>query len=462
VVTAVLTIGVLNLALGFVLAILLEHPIRMLWASVGIAPRQSRRKKQPVESIQHEQNPAPELAPVSPPLAAVSPPPAPVSPPLPAISEPPSEVLVAEPPSETADRDELVWDVLPQSWLERLQSDNLVPRSFAEGALWFIQRTTPECRRDLTSILDRCSSPKGGQLTSDEILRPANAWLDLSSKWVSTIQSNRPEQDADLCDELSHVLDQQLNKIRPAVAKCQQITSNNDNVDSQSLIQPLSELVESTNAVRDQVQEILCCTLDQEKRHADVPEALQLDEETHVINRFGLAKLGVDWVETDPTRVRLVCGVFVDIDHVAAINKQLGQKATDALLASLGVLLKSLIRKERGFDRLARISGQRYLLFFGDTALRNAMYGAERIRGNIQAATFKVAEASIRLTASCAVAEWTERESQHEWLYRMQLLLAEAKNSGRNCTCVGETNGPRVVTPSNANVQAREVVVALK
>ena len=442
-VVAVLTIGVLNLAVGFALAILLEQPRVVSWPVIRIPLWRTTFRR--ATKKHHGRDPTAPVATDS------------------SLRVPDGEPTTGAEPSTptTSALSEPAWDGIPESWVARLQLEQLAPGSFAEGVLWYIHRSLPECRQQLAGVIERYHDAASAPPTMEALQEPAYAWLEQASEWASTLAN--PTQTMlhnELCDDLQSVLKEQLTKIRPAVKVYEQANDPSDiSLDRKELLRPLSELVETTNVVRDQVEEILCRTLQQDQRLTGIADGFQLEEESELFNRIGLARVAEEWLQKDPARVRFVCGVLLDIDNLSEINDRLGESNASLLIISFGKLLKSLIRNERGFDRAARIAGQRFLLFFGDTALRNAMHGAERIRLNIQATSFKVGQETVRLTVSSAVSEWNSDETFEEWLYRMQLLLTEAKDSGRNCTCVGEDGGPRVIAPTNYSTPLREVVV---
>ena len=130
------------------------------------------------------------------------------------------------------------------------------------------------------------------------------------------------------------------------------------------------------------------------------------------------------------------------------------------MLAALGRLLKTLVRQNRGFDRVGRCSGQSFLLFLGDTSARNALSGAERIRQSVEATSFRVGEAVVELTASYGVAELGKSETPAEFLKRLKQLVAEAKRAGRNRTCLDEGQGPQVLELPQYKVQGRVIDIA--
>lgn len=442
-VTLVLTIGLLNVAVGFALAILLEQPVAIPWPAL---PRiHWRRAPRPTHGrAQRPSEPQPAVQ-----DSVVAP--APVSESSPPVSDSPLPAV-----SEILNRQSL-----PAEWIEILESQRLAPRSFAEAVLWVVRCRLPAHREQLTTLTRPYRSDAKLSLPSQELHDAVKAWENQLTAWETTLREyNESSAYEELRIELRKLLVEQVAHLESAWPAIEQLNGGGDGqVDDSAIVRAICQLLATTNVLRDRVDEMLSVLLWQEQRLAEATENLQIDKASQILNRLGLTVLVHDWLTKDPDRVRLVCGVLVDVDHFTALNEKLGSGVGDNTLIAVARLLKDLVRKERGYDRVARLDGQKFFLFFGDTALRNATNGAERIRQSMQATSFKNGEIGFPVTMSCAVSEWPKSDSFDEWLFGMQHLLASAKQAGRNCTCVAEANGPRVLTPAQHALQPREVVV---
>jgi PleD family two-component response regulator len=102
-----------------------------------------------------------------------------------------------------------------------------------------------------------------------------------------------------------------------------------------------------------------------------------------------------------------------------------------------------------------------FVLFLGDTAVRNAVMVAERVRQTIAASRFVLGEQPVAITASCAVAEWRSNETAGQWTGRMQQLLNSMIAAGGNQCCVEDESGPRTVPVSPYTVPTREICIAV-
>jgi diguanylate cyclase (GGDEF)-like protein len=93
------------------------------------------------------------------------------------------------------------------------------------------------------------------------------------------------------------------------------------------------------------------------------------------------------------------------------------------------------VREElRGLDRLARYSGEEFLIITPNTGAQRAIVLAERLRAQIAAASFDTVS---RVTCSFGVCEFNGDEDADTLVRRADDLMYKARRSGRN-TLVAE------------------------
>ena len=173
----------------------------------------------------------------------------------------------------------------------------------------------------------------------------------------------------------------------------------------------------------------------------------------------GLAAAMNKWWEKDGGRSRLMSIAHVDVDKYSGVNQRFGHRVGDRLLDGFAQLIKSLIREDRGYDVATQVSGQAFVLMFGDTGPRNATSAAERIRQTIEATTFEAKGTSIEVTISTGVAECMTDDSLDALLAKAKQAVKDAKNNGRNRTSLDEGDGPKVMDPPQYQVQDRVIQV---
>lgn len=122
--------------------------------------------------------------------------------------------------------------------------------------------------------------------------------------------------------------------------------------------------------------------------------------------------------------------VFLDIDHFKVVNDTYGHDVGDYILQTLATILDSTVRQG---DFLARWGGKEFVITLQATTAEQATILAEKIRKNIEAYEFKSAG---KQTVSLGVTEYIYKESEEEFIKRVDTALYAAKESGRNKTVI--------------------------
>ncbi|MBN2517932.1 MAG: GGDEF domain-containing protein [Candidatus Altiarchaeota archaeon] len=103
--------------------------------------------------------------------------------------------------------------------------------------------------------------------------------------------------------------------------------------------------------------------------------------------------------------------IMLDLDHFKGYNDAYGHPAGDELLARVGKLLKSNLRKH---DELARVGGEEFAIILPGANMNGAHKVAERIRSQIEAAGIEHRanpEGKGFVTASIGYARYNPRAS---------------------------------------------------
>jgi diguanylate cyclase (GGDEF)-like protein len=241
---------------------------------------------------------------------------------------------------------------------------------------------------------------------------------------------------------------------------CEQAQANAaQGVDRANCRQHLLQTFAHLRAHTDRCHNALAQIMRDEKRLDELTNAIRVEPGSAALNRFGLDFAINEWMEKDPDRVRMASAMLVDVDQCGQLNERLGVTITDKILSASLNLLLDVVRKDRGFDRVVQLSGQTFLVFLGDTAMRNAIVGAERVRQNIGAAVFKAKDGNVPVTTSCSVTEWNPSETFDTLLQRLHAAIREAKKAGRNCTVASGPDDVRVVQSARQQVTPREILL---
>ena len=142
----------------------------------------------------------------------------------------------------------------------------------------------------------------------------------------------------------------------------------------------------------------------------------------------------LDFLDREMARARrhgspLSLALF-DLDHFKAINDEFGHVAGDDVLREMSDLARSVMRRE---SCLARYGGEEFAVVLPDTPLHGALGFAERLRGTIEAHTFRVDARTVDVTVSVGLATFDpEMLLPSAFIGVADARLYEAKQAGRN------------------------------
>ncbi|MFO0900370.1 MAG: GGDEF domain-containing protein [Pirellulales bacterium] len=427
----VVAIGVMNFALGAAVAHFLLPPRR---TRVVIAPQ-----------------------------AAEPPPPEPVAEPVveaAAPVEPAAEAPVVAPAREVPREADV-----PREWLERLE-ESLVTGTFIEAAIQVLRLEVGKYRNRLVELeleLRGLGDPLSAEALGDWSQRLAEmneAWLAQQSEAAGHLRDRQTDLTSgnNLAGELESTLLMQQAQIETTLNNLRQIQLAADPTAARKkLLEELRRLLDLAHALRDQMHASLATVLDSEKSLSGCDPRLLVDGLTNFRSRAGLAAMMSEWLEADPGRTRLSSAALLDLDRFGRINEQHGATLADELLRVVAELLDSHVRRDRGFDVLARFTGQQFLLFFGDTGPRQATAACERFRQAVEGTTFENGESEIALTATAGIAEFRAGETPEQLFGRLAKCLSAAKAGGQNRSFLDEGAGPTAVDPPEFAVKHRAV-----
>lgn len=150
------------------------------------------------------------------------------------------------------------------------------------------------------------------------------------------------------------------------------------------------------------------------------------DPLTGIANRLHFTMIYEHAVNVARREHKSLGAIFFDIDHFKQINDNYGHLIGDDVLKHIPFLIKQRIRKS---DILARWGGEEFIILLPNTSLEETAQIAEILRLTIESENF---ETVGMITCSFGAATLEENESPDELLKRLDELLYEAKESGRN------------------------------
>ena len=421
-------IGVLNLCIGFALAVYLSR-IRMPKIKLD------RLFAEPAKP-QPEEQPEPEEAPK----------------PLQKLDE------------------RAVTEEIPDKWMDILKEENVIASSFVEASVQVLRLEVGRYRDDLIAIdrrVRRCREnpdPELIKMLLVELKEVNEAWMGQQAEASDHLSSRVGGMGA--LESMGSSLE---NVLMDQAAQIETTCNNIDLMDFESdipagctrLVTEIRKLIDLAHSLRDTMHNSLLAIIKIGDRLDALDKRLQVDSLTGIHNRSGLEIVFYDLWREDPNRIRQISCGMIDLDRFGRLLEEHGAIGTDRLLRAFSTLLSDLVRKDRGFDVAARFAGQRFFTFFGDTGPHNATSAMERIRQTIEATTFDLDGVNIDLTASCAVTEVQPKDTTEMLYERLLSAVREAKKKGRNCTLLDEGDGPKNVHPPEYEVDAKIVRVGV-
>ncbi len=124
--------------------------------------------------------------------------------------------------------------------------------------------------------------------------------------------------------------------------------------------------------------------------------------------------------------------LILDIDHFKQVNDQFGHDAGDHAITSLANILKNYTRQD---DKVARFGGEEFVILLANRAPHSVRSMAERIRCKVADHDFGHEGHDIRLKVSIGATSLQPGEGPDEFLKRADILLYQAKETGRNRVC---------------------------
>jgi two-component system, cell cycle response regulator len=123
--------------------------------------------------------------------------------------------------------------------------------------------------------------------------------------------------------------------------------------------------------------------------------------------------------------------LLFDFDHFKAVNDTFGHLAGDEILRKSATLIHQNLRKE---DVCGRYGGEEFGVFLPETANKNALQIAEKLRKLIEMTRYQHGGHSVEVTISIGMASLGKTiKTVEQFIEAADGALYKAKKSGRNC-----------------------------
>lgn len=214
------------------------------------------------------------------------------------------------------------------------------------------------------------------------------------------------------------------------------------------LLEEIHNLLSARHKLQDGQDAAFVAIARHEGRLGSVEERLQNDPLTRMPNRIGLETTMETWWKDGLHRTHELCAMLVDLDGFADINENHGVMCGDKILFHVA----RTIETESDEESLAgRFAGQRFLVLLKDLGPRAAAKKAETIRLTLEQTVFSKADERIRVTMTDAVTAVTPEDTPESLLKRLSETIDKARQSGPNRSYLHDgRNAEQVEFPSLA------------
>lgn len=174
----------------------------------------------------------------------------------------------------------------------------------------------------------------------------------------------------------------------------------------------------------------------------EITERSETDVLSGLFNRRGFEdRLAVRLRENRHRGVPLSL-VLCDLDHFKTVNDTYGHGGGDRVIAAFAGILRDATRY--GDHVVARVGGEEFAVLLPGCNLSAARLFAEGVRQSMRGLRVEGLPDTLTVSASFGVAEWQPPEAGQSLHLRADGALYAAKDAGRDCVKVAETNGKMV------------------
>lgn len=167
---------------------------------------------------------------------------------------------------------------------------------------------------------------------------------------------------------------------------------------------------------------------------SELREEAKADAKTGLANARHLREVLAHELDRAGRYGRPLSLLVADLDYLREVNNTHGHLAGDVVLAGIGEILRSELRRT---DIPARFGGEEFCVVLPETTAARAAQLAERVRSAVEARVFDAGGGTrLRVTVSIGVATFpTDAAGEVELLDAADGALYTAKARGRNCVC---------------------------
>jgi len=314
--------------------------------------------------------------------------------------------------------------------------------------------------RDFRARLDEAEWTAGGsparlappdrQTWLGSLLEATEDYAKHRNALESDFQAALKEADADLeRDPLWSAWMRQAEQIRGISEGAEQLAAEPEEEQGwEEMGERTSELLATTNDLNDLLEH--ASKILRALPGSSAPQAGGSDEPG------GVEAILEQWAEARPDPDAFPCIALLDVDRVEQVNQRYGRGVTDHVLDAIWKLVQG---GKRHGATARKVDPQRFALLFSNPDARRAANIVERLRQTIAKMHFVHGEHETRVSVSCGLSAPTPGEEMEDLIARAQAALDEAKRYGRDRTFLHRGDFPAPVVPPTLSIEDTRVSV---
>ena len=192
--------------------------------------------------------------------------------------------------------------------------------------------------------------------------------------------------------------------------------------------------------------------------HTRLAYAATIDSLTGLLNRPYLDSRLHQEVERAKRENGTLALLIADIDNFKTINDKWGHQVGDAVLQTVGSVIRSAVRV---FDVCARYGGDEFAIVMPNSGRASALACAERIRRRLAEHRASETDTQPQLTMSIGVALIAPGDSAADLILRADRSMYQAKAAGKNLVRGEESSAPTATAREPVDRTTRPVTAGM-
>lgn len=358
------------------------------------------------------------------------------------------ESVQNEPVSDVQNLQQKLSSLMPQRWTEMLGDIINRIETVEEAAALVANQQIANITQKLSTIDERLKHAGNSMTEWTKIISEnrqfLGQWSEINRQYIEELRDDSVaiEPNDPYWLDMDKIVQ---NHITATEQMIRQLDDAGSGSDQHELLESMRQCIPMICDFKNRVNEKLASIYIGEKAIEIRDRTIRIDASTGVFSRAGIATIFKQWWENDPARERVATVALFDICDTAAINRRFGYEITNQILDRFVEKLQGSTRQNRGFDRLARYSGQQVFMILGDTSLSNSVRTVARFCDMFDSMEFHVGGEVIFLPVNATITPLYKEDTIEYVLNRLERALPMAKQHGPNAKVIYEGE-PRLAT----------------